>query len=373
MSLNLTASAQEKPQPPVGPIASDIRAEALWDGRKLVPFKALDNPKMVKASEADFLDDGEYVLGMTVNGESRAYATRYAWFHHIINDDIGGKPVAITYCSVCNTGIGYDRMLEGRKVDIDFYGLYNAVVVLCERQTSSVLLQVDGRFVTGSLLGKRLEPHALLDTTWGNWKKLHPNTLVMSPENDFSKFYRPKGMNEIRGYDRFPRAYFNQSLTRADKRLPAFDKVLGVELPGVKGREDAIRRAYPIKALTESKGALNDTLAGKPVTVFLELDTTTASAFSRLVDGKVLTFEGKADANGKLAFFDKETGSRWNIVGKAEEGPLAGKSLTVVENHLSQWYGWSAYFPETTIYGRTDAPQPVDPKTISPQPPATSP
>ena len=84
-------------------VAQDIRLKALWDGRNLAPFKAIDFPPMVKASEADFMDDTEYVLGITVNGESRAYPTRFAWWHHIINDKIGKKEsggeafVTVTY------------------------------------------------------------------------------------------------------------------------------------------------------------------------------------------------------------------------------------------------------------------------------------
>ena len=66
--------------------APDIKPSALWDGRKMLDFHAIDNPKMIAAKEAKFLDDKEYVLGITVNGESRAYPTRFAAFHHVIND-----------------------------------------------------------------------------------------------------------------------------------------------------------------------------------------------------------------------------------------------------------------------------------------------
>lgn len=369
-----SASAQESPDKskdtmPVK-IAPNIKAEALWDGRKIVPFKAIDSPKMVKASEADFMDDTNYILGVTIGGESRAYPTRFIWWHHVINDKMTdsrtGKETefAVTYCSVCNTGIRYNLRLNDKPILLDFYGLYNGVVTLCERETASVLLQVSGEFVTGDLLGGKLQPAPLLDTTWGEWKRLHPDTLVMSPDTPYSKFYRPKDNPEPRGYDRFPRPYFNQSMTRGDKRLPPFDKVLGVALlPAGEAPAGAIplRRAYPVKALQEAGGALNDTLASRPIAVLFAPDTVTANAFSRMVDGKTLTFTAQKGDDGKVTFTDKETGTRWSIEGKGEEGPLAGKTLEHIENHLSQWYGWVAYFPETTIYGRTDPPQPGDP------------
>ena len=84
-------------------LAPDINPAALWDGRGIVPFKAMDFPKMVRAADADFMEDGEYVLGLTINGESRAYPTRFISWHHVINDRVG-KPefggeafVTVTY------------------------------------------------------------------------------------------------------------------------------------------------------------------------------------------------------------------------------------------------------------------------------------
>jgi len=344
-------------------VAADIKPEAIWDGRKIVPFRALDDPKLVKASEADFLDDKEYVLGLTVNGESRAYPTRFVWWHHFINDRIGDAPFVISYCSVCNTGIRFDRTVDGKVLQFDFYGLYNGVVIMCDRDTESVWLQVSGRAVKGQRVDQKLKPGPLLDTTWGEWKRLHPDTLVMSPDNAFSKYYAPKGKLEPRGYDRFPAPFFRPTVTRGDKRLPPFDKVLGVALPQPDAPDRAaevIRRAYPMKTIQEAGGVVNDVIGGTPAAAFLDPDTQTACAVSRVVDGKTLTFEARRQ-NDRTLFFDKETGTRWSIEGKAEEGPLAGKSLQRLENHLSQWYGWSAYFPETTIYGQSGPPQPGNP------------
>jgi len=80
-----------------------IKAAALWDGRKFLDFRAADAPKMVSATSAGFLRNDEYVLGLTVNGESRAYPTRFLAWHHVVNDCVGrprsgGKAfVTVTY------------------------------------------------------------------------------------------------------------------------------------------------------------------------------------------------------------------------------------------------------------------------------------
>ena len=342
------------------PIAPDIVADKVWDGRGMAPFKSIDNPPMVKAADADFLTDGDYILGVTVNGESRAYPTRFIWFHHAVNDTFG-KPgaaethVAITYCSVCNTGIRYDPVVNGKLIMFDFFGLYNGIVALCDRETESVILQGEGRVINGPLMGTIFKTGPLLDTTWGEWVKLHPDTVVMSPETPFKRFYSPKDRPEPRGYDSFPAPYFRPTVTRGDLRLPPFDKVLAVTLAGEPGDAEAERRAYPIKALIASGGVINESLGKTHVAVFYDSHAAAAVALSAKLGRRVLSFELRA-ADGKTGFFDRETGTRWSIEGLGEAGPLKGKSLERLNCHLSQWYGWSAYFPDTTIYGSTAPP-----------------
>ena len=371
-----TQDATQAPLPRLGttkgPFAPEIQPDKLWMARKLAPFHALDLPKMVKASEAEsFIEPSEYVLGVTVQGQSRAYPSRFIGWHHVINDKVttpskGDTWFAVTYCSVCNTGIRYNLSMNGKPpIKLDFFGLYNGVVTLCDRESESVFLHVSGKFINGPLLGKELTPEPLLDTTWGEWKRLHPDTLVMSPDNEYSAHYPVKGNLVQRGNTRFGMPFFQASITRGDKRLAPFDKVLGVTLAkrGADGTETGtvLRRAYPIKALQDAGGVINDSLGDMPAAVFFDPKTISASAVSRVLDGKTLTFEARKAQNDTVAFYDKETGTRWSIEGKAEEGMLAGKSLDLLDAHLSQWYGWSAYFPDTTIYGHPEPPQPGNP------------
>jgi hypothetical protein len=355
-----TPKTEDKPAQssldPKDRIAPDIKPEALWDGRKMVPFRALDFPKMVKAADADFVDDTEYILGVTLNGESRAYPTRYVWWHHVVNDKMGEGdktvPFVVTYCSVCNTGIGFDTRLNGTPLMFDFYGLYNGVAIMADRDTGSVWLPVSAKAVKGERTGEKLTTIPVLDTTWGEWKKLHPDTLVMSPDNEFRRAYRDKTKQEPRGYDSFPAPFFKPTLTREDARLPQFDKVLGV---AVETKKDIVRRAYPVSALNEANGIIHDEIEKTPVVVFLEQKTTTANAFDARLDRKKLTFETRKSADGVTEFVDTKTQSVWNVEGIGIDGKLKGKSLKRLENHLSQWYGWAAYFPETTIYSKEGA------------------
>ena len=367
-------------------IAPDVKAAALWDGRREVEFHASDYPQMVKAAEARFLINEEYVLGITVNGESRAYPTRFVSWHHIINDKVGksekGGPVfvTVTYCIVCNSGLRFDTpLVENKPLRFDFYGLYNGVMTMYDKQTKSVWLQVAGRAVKGPLLGTALKSGPLLDTTWGQWKKLHPDTLVMAPDARFTDCYEAKGAVMARGYTNFPAAYFAKTITRRDTRLPMFESVLAVSLPAsqeavIPGEQAqvletqpfpnaearparrALHRAYPLQAFKGKTGAINEVVGRTPVAVFFLADTETLTALSPLVDGRTLTFEARRQPRTKPGFYDKETGTRWNVEGKAEEGPLAGRQLARLDSHMSQWYGWASYFPQTTIYGQDNAP-----------------
>jgi hypothetical protein len=353
--LALAAPGGVQGSPDDGKIAPDIKADKLWDGRKMIPFRGLDIARMVPAEAADFLDENDYVLGFTMNGESRAYPTRFVWWHHVVNDVVHGPdgkdiPVAVTLCSVCNTGIRYDPVVNGRRLHFEVYGLYNGTVVLYDRETGSVWLQGEGRAVKGPLTGAVMSQHPLLDTTWAEWKRLHPDTLVMAPDSEYARFYNKKGQPEPRGYPRFPMKPFPDSMTRMDDRLPSFSLVLGVAMPG-KGGGAATLRAYPLAALKSGPSVVNDSLAGEDIGVLYDPVGNTATAVSRKVGKRTVTLTAKRERNGSLKYQDKETGSTWSIEGTATAGPLAGTSLTRLNAHLSQWYGWSASFPDTSIYG----------------------
>jgi hypothetical protein len=363
-------------------VAPGVKRAALLDLRDDLDFRAANFPKAVPAAQADFMDDGDYVLGITGNGESRAYPLRFVWWHHLVNDKIGTEEgggrvfVAITYCNVCGTGVRFDPVVNGKPLQFDFYGIYNGVVTMYDRQTKSVWFQVGGRAVKGPLTGTELKCGPLLDTTWGEWKRLHPDTLVMAPVPTFRRFYDPKGTSVPRGFDRFPDRYFSKTLTHRDGRLPMFETVLAVSVTenvpdapstevsglssGSEGPAEAtpkIRhyRAYPIRGFKGARSAVNDEVGTVPVGVLFERGTRAATAVCRLLDGQVLTLEVRKGGDGRPAFFDKETGTRWNIEGQAEAGPLAGRSLARIDSHMSQWYGWVSYFPQTSIFGQDKA------------------
>lgn len=258
---------------------------------------------------------------------------------------------------VCNTGIRFDPVLSGSPQKFDFYGLYNGVLAMYDRGTESVWLQVSGKAIKGAQTGKALKTGPLLDTTWRRWKQLHPDTLVMAPIPAYADYYDPKGVIVERGFDHFPNRYFRRSITHKDNRLPTHEMVMAICLPKRKEqiakpqRQVSAYRAYPLKVFRGVSGVLNDATDGPPVAILYEANTATCAAVSRELDGSSLTLECRKQSDGSPAFYDRETGSRWTVEGEAIEGILAGKQLTRLDGTMSQWYGWVAYFPQTSIYG----------------------
>ena len=281
-------------------IAPDIDRNALWDGRKAVEFHALTAPKMVKAKDAKFLIEDEYVLGITRNGESRAYPTRNSSpgttsLTIEFGRDASGAPsyVTITFCIVCNSGMRFDTpMVNARPLTFDFYGLYNGVMAMFDAQTKSVWLQVSGRAIAGPMRDtKLLKCGALLDTTWGQWKRLHPNTLVMAPDPHFKDCYEPKGSIMVRGYDRFPAPYFRKTVTHRNSRLPMSSRSLPSpcregETGAAEGtRSHALYRAYPVKGFKGKTSVVNDRVGATPIAVLFLARSETMCAVEPVVAG----------------------------------------------------------------------------------------
>jgi hypothetical protein len=349
-------------------VAAGVERRALWDGRASVRFRALTSPEMVPAAKADFMAPTDYVLGITVAGQSRAYPSAYIGFHHIVNDKVftpshEARWIGVTYCDMCGTGILFDLMLDGKPRDLEFYGLYNGTIALCDRETQSVFLPNTGKFVTGPLLGKELKMGSLLDTTWAEWKRLHPATLVMAPDEMDRQYYAESGRH-VRAMDAFPMEFFAPTVTRKDNRLSPFARILGVSVPAAGAGRKAVvlHRAYTILSLEASGGALQDSLGGEPVCILFDPKSVSAVAISPTLAGVQHRLEARKSPDGGARFYDRETGTRWSIEGRGEDGPLKGKELPRLEAYLGEWYAWSAYFPDTSIYGRSDAPQPAAPR-----------
>ena len=203
---------------------------------------------------------------------------------------------------------------------------------MLDDRTASVWSHLDGRSLTGEYEGQRLEILPLQSTTWGAWRTEHPDTTVLGPETS----YRYRGEPNIArsGLGRT----FQATLDGIDERLPDKELVIGV----LAGSDAA---AFPVDSIRAGLPTQSE-VGGVPIVILADSEGAPSLAYHRaLTDGRVLDFERTSDGD----VLDVQTGSRWASDGRAVEGELAGIQLTFVTSFLSEWYGWAAFNPDTTI------------------------
>jgi hypothetical protein len=231
----------------------------------------------------------------------------------------------------------YGREIDGQ---IHTFGVSGKLImnalVMYDHQTDTLWSQFLRRGVKGELAGVGLDVVPVTQTTWGLWRDLHPDTLVLDKRGRFGgdsySSYYTSGKTGVLGE------------SRSDDRLEPKELVLGVDV-------DGNTRAYPLRALMATP-VVNDSFAGEDVLVLLDPGTETALVFDRNVDGTVLTFRLEGDADGaQTVLVDDETGSKWlAFTGVAVEGELRGRVLDRPLSHLSFWFAWKDWNPDTGLY-----------------------
>ena len=197
--------------------------------------------------------------------------------------------------------------------------------------TGTVWSHLDGVAVAGELVGTQLEIRALQTTTWGSWVEEHPETTVPAVDTGYGYFRATVGRGGLS-------PTFLQTLPALDERLAENALVIGV-LAGDQAR------AFPLSAVP-ADAPLQDVVGGVPVVILEDTGGIPSVAYHRaLTDGRVLDFERR---DGTIV--DRQTGSRWNSMGLAIAGELAGVQLAFVTSFFTEWYGWAAFHPETSIY-----------------------
>jgi hypothetical protein len=316
-----------------------IRPEEIeWGGVPKDGIPALDRPGFLEAAKTTFFKDEERVFGIYLGGQAKAYPHRILDAHEMANDIVGGRPVSLSYCTLCGAGILYDGDHPSRDGKEPFtFGssglLYRSNKLMYDRQTGSLWNQITGEPVSGRLSesGIRLTMLPLVVTTWGEWKKEHPDTLVLDP----------KRTGFPRDYDKSPyESYFESSETmfpvwlRSDE-LKVKEVVFALV---VNGRP----KAYPIETL-KREGLTHDEVGGKPIVLVTSKRSGAVRAFE--TGGRRFRDAGE----GRLQ--EQETGALFQI---EEEGLTAenGERLPRIPGHNAFWFGWYAFFPTTEIYGR---------------------
>src|SRR5579885_1295862 len=190
------------------------------------PVRAIEHPKFVTPKDAVEMQTKERVVGVLLGHDAKAYPMRILRWHQVINDTIGGKAVAVTYCPLTGNTAVYERYVRGKPVIMTPADkLYESTTTFSDSATHSLWLQFDGRAISGPAKGKRQRELASINTSWGLWLAFHPRTLAMSGDTGFAINYEedPYGIYEGPGAMQFP-------VSHQDQRLPRGELVLGVDV-----------------------------------------------------------------------------------------------------------------------------------------------
>jgi Protein of unknown function (DUF3179) len=305
---------------------------------------SIDNPKFITVQEAgkNFLSESDLVLGLNINGDIRAYPLSILVWHEIVNDKVGGVPVAVTYCPLCftnqvfNSTIGSSQILQ--------FGtsgkLYNSNLVMYDRGSKSLWSQALGQAIVGKYAGQKLQRIPFDIAYWKDWKQLYPNSKILSKDTGF---IRPYGADPYGDYYTNDQLYF--PVSNHDNRLEVKEKIVGLDNGDGIGKEQY--KAYKLHKI-ETQKVINDDIGGKPVTLF-SLHPAMVRVYDRMIieGGKTLEFEYNS-SNNKIT--DKQTGTEWNFDGDAVNGTLKGTHLTRKPFDEGFWFEWVAFHPHTALY-----------------------
>jgi hypothetical protein len=270
-------------------------------------------------------------------------------WHEIVNDVIGGQPVTVTYCPLCNSAVAYHRNVGDVPLDFGTSGyLYQSGMVMYDRQTESLWTHFDGRAVVGTLIGVELERIPAQMLSWASAREAHPGALVLNRDTGAPRSY---GTSRYVGHDQRSEPPAGWFTAVVPDELAPMTRVVGVRTP-----EGQV--AIPTVLLAQRR-VVETRVGGTPVAVFWQPGTNSPIQRAGVADGDDIGATGAfvAEHDGDRIHFefrdgeirDLTTGSVWSIVGRATHGPLAGVQLQRADHLDTFWFAWAAYHTDTRI------------------------
>jgi len=294
---------------------------------------SIDNPKFSKVKDSQFMSDSDTVIGLEINGESKAYPIFILVWHEIVNDNVGGIPVSVTYCPLCYTNQVFERIINDQEVEFGTSGkLYNSNLLMYDRLTESYWSQALGMAVKGELSGYQLNLIPFDVITWGDWKSLHPETLVLTTDTGHIRSY---ATDPYGSYYSEPRIMF--PVEHSDDRLHPKEIIIGFS-------QDDVYKAYKQNDI-ESNIIINDFIGETPI-MLVSLFSENSRAFERTMDDQILDF---VYTDGKI--FDTQTNSEWNYDGLSISGEYEENQLKRMPLEPGFWFEWVAFHPNTELFG----------------------
>lgn len=269
------------------------------------------------------IDTTRLVLGVAVNNEAKAYPIQLIGYHHQVQDTIGGKPILVTYCTVCRTGRVYEPVINGKQETFRLVGMDHFNAMLEDATTKSWWRQVTGEAVTGKLKGQKLPEVLSTQSTLSEWLKLYPHSLIMQPDPTFTasydtafKYESGKSKSKLTGTD---------SLSWKDKSW-----VIGI-------KENGKAKAYDWNRLKEER-IIRDVIGTETILIVLAADNKSYFAYRLPSNDNIVTF-----MNDVIII----NNARYSLNGQGIDNPL---TLNRINASQEFWHSWKTFNPGTLVY-----------------------
>ncbi len=305
--------------------------EVRWGGVAQDGIPPLRGPKMIAAGNATYLEDDNVVFGLEVEGDARAYPKRILAWHEMFVDEVGGVKVAGVYCTLCGTMILYETVHDGVAHELGTSGfLYRSNKLMYDRATQSLWNTIWGRPVIGPLAERNIEltRRGVVTTTWGEWRRRHPETRVLSLDTGHQRDYAEGAAYR----DYFATDDLMFDVPELDRRLRNKAEVLALLLGD--GEPLAISASFLDKHRLH-----HDRQAGIGFVVL-----TDRSGANRVYEIRGRLFE---TWDGDRTAVD-HSGVRWTLYEDRLES-AAGDVLARLPAHRAFWFGWYAAYPDTRL------------------------
>jgi len=296
---------------------------------------AINQPSFSSVNEVNFLADNDLVVGIVHGDIAKAYPHVILDWHEIVNDDLGDLSVAMTYCPLTGTAVGWDRGVNGQNVAFGVSGkLFNTNLMPFDRETNSYWTQLGLNCVNGELINTKINLVPVIETTWGTWKSSFPDSDVLNTNTGFSRAYGQYPYGDYRTNN----ANIIFPVNPLDQRLPSKDRVLGV-------LGDSTNRAYTIDLFREDL-VIQDQLEGTELIVIGSESSNFMVAYENNLDLTEVT----SVENSLPIVAQSQDGNMITLDGRIVQGPLSGQSLLPTKSWIGYWMSFGSFYPGIEIF-----------------------
>ncbi len=313
------------------------------EGKNDIP--AINNPMFTIAREVDFLADSSLVLGLNVEGQIKAYPLDILQWHEVVNDQIGGRAIAITYSTLTGSGIAFDRRISGQLLTFSVSGLlFESNTIYFDELSGTEWLQFLRRGVRGTLDEQPLQTVPLVEMNWKTWRRLFPDSRILNTITGFNRPYSTYPYGDYR--EDSTKIFFDlpMDIDSLNTILPLKEKMLGVII----GENDKAVRGFCSK-LFPQKGfsILEEDINGEPVIIIGSQAYDLMMAYSRkTTEGKILNFTAVEDEHNIILL--DHLGGQWTIFGQSIEHPTL--QLKQIPTNVAFWFAWATFYPTIDIF-----------------------